>query len=95
MDRAALEAALGAEFEADAADLRAVSRQARDLADAGVLEADLGHPLTVETVVRNLADAPDGYTLVERWNWWLGALDLSHGGYLRFQVREDIVRGDG
>ena len=91
MDRGALEERLGAEFDASEGGPRAVSRQARDLADAGLVEADLGHPLTVETVVEDLADAPDGYTAAERWNWWLGALDLSHGGYLRFQVREDLI----
>ncbi|MFB6372957.1 MAG: serine/threonine-protein kinase, partial [Bradymonadaceae bacterium] len=33
---------------------------ARDLDDSGRVERDRGHPLTVEDVVANLADAPDG-----------------------------------
>jgi len=89
MDREELEARLAAEF--GEVGLRAVSRQARDLADSGRVAEDLGFELTVETVVSNLRDAPEDHTLAERWNWWLGALDLSHGGYLRFRVREDVI----
>jgi len=89
MDRKELEQRLAAEF--DEVGLRAVSRQARDLADSGRVAEDLRFEVTVETVVSNLADAPEGHTLAERWNWWVGALDLSHGGYLRFRVREDVV----
>jgi len=89
MDREELEARLAAEF--GEVGLRAVSRQARDLADSGRVAEDLGFELTVETVVSNLRDAPEDHTLAERWNWWLGALDLSHGGYLRFRVREDVL----
>ncbi|MEF8888268.1 MAG: hypothetical protein V5A30_10705 [Haloarculaceae archaeon] len=89
MDREELEQRLAAEF--GEVGLRAVSRQARDLADSGRVAEDLGFEVTVETVVSNLQDAPDDHTLVERWNWWVGALDLSHGGYLRFRVREDVV----
>lgn len=69
---------------------RAVARQAGDLGDSGRIETDLGFELTVAAVRSNLADAPDDYTLVERWNWWMGALELSHGGYERFRVRPDI-----
>jgi hypothetical protein len=89
MDREELEGRLSEEFGDTG--LRAVSRQARDLADSGRIREDLGHDLTVDTVVSNLRDAPEDHTLAERWNWWLGALDLSHGGYLRFRVREDVV----
>ncbi len=89
MDREALEGRLAAEF--GEVGLRAVSRQARDLADSGRVAEDLGFELTVDAVVSNLRDAPDDHALVERWNWWLGALDLSHGGYLRFRVREDVA----
>jgi hypothetical protein len=89
MDREELEARLAEEF--GEVGLRAVSRQAQDLADSGRVAEDLGFELTVDAVVSNLADAPEGHTLAERWNWWLGALDLSHGGYLRFRVREDVV----
>nr|WP_159764155.1 hypothetical protein [Halovenus carboxidivorans] len=70
---------------------RAVSRQARDLSDAGRIEEELGYELTVETVVSNLEDAPAEYGLVERWNWWIGSLELSHGNYQRFRVRPDVA----
>lgn len=68
--------------------MRVVGRQARDLADSGRLESDLGFELTVETVLDNLLDAPADYGLVARWNWWLGALEISHGGYEQFRIRE-------
>jgi len=84
--RRELEAAFGGSDDA----LRAVSRQARDLADAGRIEADLDYRLTVEAVCSNLDDAPDDRSLVQRWNWWMGSLELSHGGYQRFRVRPDI-----
>ena len=90
MDRTELERALREAFDADERVLPVVSRQARDMADAEQFDADFDAELTVQTVVRNLDDAPAGYSLVERWNWWLGALDLSHGGYARFSVRPDI-----
>ena len=90
-DREDLVRALEAEFGGSDGALRAVSRQARDLADSGRVADDLGAELTVEEICSQLADAPDDHTLVERWNWWVGALDLSHGGYRRFRVREDIA----
>ena len=89
MDRQELDAALRAVFDADGA-AAVVARQAGDMADAGQFEGDFDADLTVDTVVENLRDAPAGYTLVERWNWWLGALDISHGGYARFSVRPDV-----
>jgi hypothetical protein len=67
-----------------------VARQARDLADSGRLQEDMGIELTAETVVSNLEDAPAEYSLAERWNWWIGSLDLSYGGYRRFSVRTDL-----
>ena len=92
MDREHLEQRLADEFGDDDDALRAVSRQARDLADSGQIDADFGHELTVEVVVDNLADAPEDHDLVDRWNWWVGSLDLSQGGYHRFHVRPDIVQ---
>jgi hypothetical protein len=89
MDRQELEATLSEAFGDDPA-ISIVARQASDLADSGHFDANFGGTVTVETVVDNLRDAPDSYTLAERWNWWLGALDLSHGGYTRFSVRQDI-----
>ena len=79
--------ALRAEFDGDDAEYRVVARQARDLADAGIVAEDRGEPLTVAEVVRNLADAPEGSSVADRWNWWLGALDAAYGGYREFEVR--------
>ena len=90
MNRRTLEAELAETFDAEDDVVTAVARQARDLADAGRFDADFDAELTVETVVENLGDAPDGYSLAERWNWWLGALDVSHGGYTEFGVRQDL-----
>lgn len=90
MDRQALERRLRETFDTDAETASVVARQARDLADAGEFEADFDAELTAADVVGNLQDAPEDYSLVERWNWWLGALDLSHGGYARFSVRPDL-----
>ena len=89
MDRQELERVLSETFD-DAGAAAVVARQAGDMADGGQFDADFGGELTVETVVENLQDAPEEYSLAERWNWWLGALDLSHGGYTRFSVRPDV-----
>lgn len=91
MDRDSLEAALIDRYDARVAVATAVARQARDLADSGQYAEDLDAELTVEGVLENLADAPEDHDLIERWNWWLGALELSHGGYERFAVREDLA----
>jgi len=91
MDRGALERELEAQFGGDEATRRAISRQARDLADSGRIERDFGYEVTVDAVVEHLADASDNHSLVERWNWWVGSLDLSEGGYQRFHVRPDVV----
>jgi len=74
-------------FEGSADARRVVARQARDLADSGRYEADFDATLTPETVVANLRDAPVDHDLAERWNWWIGALDVSHGGYDQFRVQ--------
>ena len=92
MDRDELESSLGAAFDGDADALAVVSRQARDLVDSQRLEADLGIDPDVETLVDELRDAPADHDLVERWNWWIGSLEMSHGGYQRFLVRPDVVR---
>ena len=70
---------------------RIVARAASDLADSGRLENDMGIEMTTGTVISNLEDAPEDYSLVERWNWWVGSLDLSYGGYQRFFVRTDLA----
>lgn len=85
MDPDALADALSRFGGADA-ERRVVARQARDLADSGAVARDRGHPLTVETVVDELAEAPSGGP-ADRWNWWVGALDVAYGGYERFAVR--------
>ncbi|MFC6863141.1 hypothetical protein ACFQGE_06655 [Halomicroarcula sp. GCM10025817] len=92
MDRSALERELEATFDAGGDAVTVVARQARDLADSGRFDADFDAELTVEDVVENLEDAPEGYSLAERWNWWLGALEVSHGGYTEFGVRQDRER---
>lgn len=86
LDPEALQAALESAFGGTPAERRVVARQARDLADSGKHDADRGRPLTVEEIVENLDDAPDGESLPSRWNWWLGALDVAYGGYREFQV---------
>lgn len=86
MDEQELRAALEGRFETDPAQRRVVTRQALDLAGAGKHERDRGTPLTAAIVVDNLEDAPDGSSLAERWNWWLGALEVAYGGYREFQV---------
>jgi hypothetical protein len=81
---------LEANFDGSERARRAVSRQAQDLADSGRIEADLGYELTADAVVSNLEDAPEDHSLVERWNWWIGSLELSHGEYRRFRGRPDL-----
>ncbi len=66
---------------------RVVARQASDLADSGHYETTVGTPLTAEIVLEELADAPDG-TPADRWNWWIGALEIAYGGYSQFGVRQ-------
>jgi hypothetical protein len=86
-DAEELVSALSDAFDGTEAEYRVVARQARDLADAGIVDDDRGHPLTVEAVVRNLADAPGESSVADRWNWWLGALEAAYGGYREFEVR--------
>ncbi|WP_253737260.1 hypothetical protein [Halohasta salina] len=92
MDTTRLKHALKQEFGGSEAELRVVARQARDLVDSGQAVTDRGHELTVDEVVGHLQDAPDDAELIERWNWWMGALDVAYGGYERFSVR--FLRND-
>ena len=87
VDPAELADALEREFGGTESERRVVARQARDLADSGKPERDRGAPLTAESVVSNMADAPADASIPERWNWWLGALEVAYGGYEPFQVR--------
>lgn len=87
-DEARLVRELDRRFDGDAGERRAVVRAVRDLRDAGLLVDDRGTPLTADVVLAELADAPEGSSVAERWNWWVGALALAHGDdYARFQVR--------
>ena len=91
MDRQQLVTRLGVEFDGSERAAHTVARQAGDLRDSGRLAADAGYELTADRVVDSLTDAPDAYTLVRRWNWWVGSLGLAYGdGYRRFRVRPDI-----
>jgi hypothetical protein len=92
VDRTRLETELERHFGGDERTRQLISRQARDLAESGMLETDGGYELTVETVIDHLADAPAGHTLVDRWNWWIGSLDVAFGGYDQFRVRTDLLR---
>ena len=65
---------------------RTVARQASDLAASGKHAHDRSHPLTVDVVLEQLSDAREG-SPADRWNWWMGALDVAYGGYGSFQVR--------
>ena len=76
-----------AHADSTVAERRVVSRAAGDLADSGRFGEDRGVALTPQAVVEELADAPDELGLVERWNWWMGSMDLAHGGYEQFRVR--------
>lgn len=88
MNRELLEIRLAKRFDADAAERRVVTRQAVDLHDSGRYAESRGVQLTIEAVLTNLADAPDGYGLVDRWNWWIGALDLAHGDFGEFMIHQ-------
>lgn len=87
MERDELRSVLDDAYDADDAALQVVTRQARDLADSGLIERDLSVTVSPEWLVTELSDAPDGHDLVDRWNWWIGSLDLSHGGYEQFRVQ--------
>lgn len=88
MDRDALAERLAEAFDAEAPERRVVVRQAVDLADAGRwAETHDGEALTVDRVVAELEQAPEGDGLADRWNWWLGSLELAYGGFERFTVR--------
>lgn len=90
MNQNRLEERLAETFGGDEQTRRAVSRQARDLADSSRIDEDFAYELTVDAILDHLQDAPDD-SLVERWNWWIGSLDLAKGGYRRFRVRPDVV----
>lgn len=81
-----LESEFARRFDGSEANRVAVARQASDLLDSKQLIDDLGTQPTTEQLCEHLSDAPDGYTLAERWNWWIGSLELAFGGYLEFRL---------
>ncbi|MFB6072541.1 MAG: hypothetical protein ABEJ88_06190 [Halobacterium sp.] len=85
MDREVLMLHLRQAFGGTPAERRTVARAAGDLGDSGRLESDLGMEVDADVILEQLADAPAG-SPAERWNWWMGALEASHGGYRRFRV---------
>lgn len=92
MNRDVLDGRLGQAFDASPAERRVVVRQAVDLHDSGRYATIHGAELSVDDVLRNLREAPDDLGVVERWNWWVGALHLAHDGFDAFLVRR--YRGD-
>ena len=86
MNRARLEAGLRETFDPSPGALRVVVRQAMDLAESGQYGADTGTEMTVAELLEHLGDAPDE-PLVDRWNWWMGSLEVAYGGYADFEVR--------
>lgn len=65
---------------------RAIARSADDLEATGKYHDDTGVELSATRIIEELADAPGG-SPAERWNWWMGALDLAYGEYTQFSVR--------
>jgi len=86
MNRDVLDARLRQVFGAPDGERRVVVRQAGDLHDSGRYVEVRGVELGVEDVLGNLREAPDDLGLVERWNWWMGAMELAHGGFDAFRV---------
>ncbi|QLK27545.1 hypothetical protein HYG81_08065 [Natrinema zhouii] len=87
IDPGRLEIRLREEFDGTMGQSRVVVRQAVDLADSNQYEGDVGVTLTNDIVIDELSDAPDG-TPPERWNWWIGSLEVAYGGYGRFGIRK-------
>ena len=86
LDPGRLELRLRREFGGTTGESRVVVRQAVDLHDSGRYEADVDAVVTNDVVIDELADAPNG-TPADRWNWWMGSLEVAFGGYQRFTVR--------
>ncbi|THE65303.1 hypothetical protein D8Y22_08915 [Salinadaptatus halalkaliphilus] len=87
IDPERLEDRLHEEFDGSRGEARVVVRQAVDLADSSQYEAHVGAPLTTDVILEELADAPSG-TPADRWNWWIGSLELAYGEYERFGIRQ-------
>lgn len=88
MDGDELHRRLDRAFDAPRGERRVVVRQALDLAAAGRwAETHEGDALTAEYVVDQLDLAPEGEGLADRWNWWIGSLELAYGGFEPFAIR--------
>ena len=85
LDPGRLETQLRDAFGGTIGQSRVVVRQAVDLDDSGQYQADLGVELTNEVVIDELSDARSG-TPPDRWNWWIGSLELAFGGYDKFGI---------
>ncbi|EMA32386.1 hypothetical protein [Halobiforma nitratireducens] len=85
IDPEELETRLREEFGGTSQERRVVVRQAVDLADSSQYRENAGTALTTALVVSELSDAPYG-TPADRWNWWIGSLDLAYGGFARFRI---------
>lgn len=88
MDPEGLDQELAGAFGGTPSERRVVVRQALDLAEAGRWSETHGdEPLTPERIVTELGQAPDVDGLADRWNWWIGSLEVAHGDFERFAVR--------
>ena len=87
MDRVHLREELVERYGAAEERCRVVARAAGDLADTGQYESDVGVALTADQVVTELDDAPVDYDIVQRWNWWVGSLEVAYGDYDQFRIR--------
>ncbi len=87
MNRELLDFRLQQAFEATPDTRRIVVRQAGDLHDSGRYAETNGVELTPGRVIESLSEAPADLGLIERWNWWMGALELAHEEYNRFRIR--------
>jgi len=92
--RSRIDERLSEAYDAGPDERRAVVRAVVDLRDSGRYRETTGRELTPELVVSELEDAPDEYGLAERWNWWIGALDLAYGDFDRFAVNRWTGRRD-
>jgi len=84
--RPELAAALQEAFDADPDAARVVARAAGDLSDSGAYGDDIGEEIDGKVIVSELRDAPADSDLIERWNWWIGSLELAYGDYEQFLV---------
>lgn len=73
-------------FDAPDGARRVVVREAGDLSDSGLYLKHSGVELTTGAIIGHLEDAPDDMSLPEKWNWWVGSLEIAYGGYTEFLI---------